>query len=151
MGFHGYGHTSCIIGECSIADCPEGPQIHYHSPESTSYNHRCHHIQPNRPIVQRHRNDGPVDLSQYCTPTGRGTWSIGGHRTTTQTSPHLQIQANSSQHMIRDHAVFVPASRRSTQNCAAFAGNKVLVEQSRLCQSTPNVDTPQSLIREQGY
>jgi hypothetical protein len=142
MGFHGYGHTSCIIGECSIADCPEGPQTHYHSPDSTSCSHGRHHLHQNRTVVPRHRNDGPVDLSQYCTPTGRGTWSIGGRRRVTQSAPHLHIQSNSSLHITKDQAALVSAFSSTTQPRATFRGDEALVEQARFCQSTPNVDIP---------
>jgi hypothetical protein len=136
MGFHGYGHTSCIIGECSIADCPEGPQIHYHGSDSTSYSHGCHHLHQNRTIIPQNRNDGPVDLSQYCTPTGRGTWSIGGQRRATQAAPYLHMQST------KDQAALVTAFSSTTQARSTFGGEKGPVEQARFCQSTPNVDIP---------
>jgi len=142
MGFHGYGHTSCIIGECSIADCPEGPQTHYHGPDSTPCSHGCHYLHQNRTAVPRHRNDGPVDLSQYCTPTGRGTWSIGGQRRVTQAALHLHVQSSSSRHKPEDQAALVPAFSSTTQARSTFGGDNGPVEQARFCQSTPNVDIP---------
>lgn len=135
MGFHGYGgHTSCIIGGCSIADCPEGPQIHCHSHESNSYNHDHCHPHPSRSIVPRHRNDGPVDLSQYCTPTGRGTWSIGGQRTAPQASPHVRIQGPSNHYITRSQHPLAPALCSTTQ--ANSPDDTTPFNQARLCQST---------------
>lgn len=142
MGFHGYGHTSCIIGECSISDCPDGSQTHYHRPDSTSYSHGRHHLHQNRTIVPRHRNDGPVDLSQYCTPTDRGTWSIGGQRSVSQAAPQLHIQSSSSLHITKEQAALGLAFSSTTQPRATFGGDKAPVEQARFSQSNPNVDIP---------
>jgi hypothetical protein len=141
MGFHGYGgHTSCIIGGCSIADCPGGPQPHYHSHGSSSYNHNHGHLHPNRTIVPRHRNDGPVDLSQYCTPTGRGTWSIGGQRTAPQASPHVQIQGPLNHYVTRSQHTLAPALCPTTR--ANSPDDTTPFNHARLCQSTLHVDIP---------
>ncbi len=77
MGFHGYEHNASILGS-PIEDCcrkrEKGCDSHY----STGKPQEKSGLHLDRPNIPDHRNDGPIDLSKLHTPTGRGTWSIGG-------------------------------------------------------------------------
>jgi hypothetical protein len=64
MGFHGYGQGDA----------------RYDNSQSSSSKGSLRH--PERTQVAGHPNDGPVDLSKYGTPTGRGTWAFGKQKGT---------------------------------------------------------------------
>jgi hypothetical protein len=74
MPFHGYGQGDARYDEASKGQNNQTERNRY----------------PERTQVAGHPNNGPVDLSKYGTPTGRGSWAFGKKKRGMYTELHSQ-------------------------------------------------------------
>ena len=103
MPFHGYGLAYCNLASCPILDCPDD----HDTPLQQSYKWSL-------PRAVGPASNSPVDLSKYCTGTTRGTWSVGGGRTTTKPQPQVQVQNSTGQHGVTFSSQHSPPSEAFT-------------------------------------
>lgn len=142
MGFHGYGHTSCIVGDHSMADSCEGTQAPSCNQDQTNCTYDGQTFYPDYISVSHQGRKGPVDFSKFYTYVpSRGTWSIGGRREASRAQPQMQTQAISSQTPISSQPTTTVISTAVNQPGATLAENKAPLKWTQLGQATPDIDT----------